>query len=390
MVVWGSTRTMAFSSGRSQCCRLVEIVDDDTPFEAIDHAVAEADGDDCCPHWGGRAGQLGGHGGQDALHPVCGDGDVDRPVAVHVDQHRPNSALAHGGKDQGDGRGGGGLVDDARIGGEGQVPDVRPVGPTGERGQRFGTVTGHQHIEPMVDELDAHHVRWCHTGDVGGVAEQLGQVADPEHVAGPGVVAQLQLEIGERALRFRPGDAAAEGPPPDLPAPPAVQRGDKTDGGEAEEARAHGESVRCRFRAGAEQVDASWRRRSTGQRGSECVSRMVEGQRRPGWSGAGGLRGIRVARRALTECPKVVARVGSDVRHGCWSPEERGRCWMIVAPEPLLLETRLMDPGVPAAGEVTVGAAGEAAGEGACNGGDVAGTAGGAWVAPGMVSDHPG
>ena len=70
MVVWGSTRTMAFSSGRSECRRLVEIVDDDTTFEAIDHAVAEADRDDCCPHWGGRAGQLGGHGGQDALHPV--------------------------------------------------------------------------------------------------------------------------------------------------------------------------------------------------------------------------------------------------------------------------------------------------------------------------------
>ena len=88
--------------GSRQCCRLVEIVDDDTPFEAIDHAVAEADRDDCCPDGGGRAGQLGGHGGQDALHPVRGDGDVDGPVAVHVDQHRPNRALAHGGKDQGE------------------------------------------------------------------------------------------------------------------------------------------------------------------------------------------------------------------------------------------------------------------------------------------------
>ena len=51
MVVWGSTRTMAFSVGSQQCRRLVEIVDDDPPVEAIDHAVAEADGDDCCPHW---------------------------------------------------------------------------------------------------------------------------------------------------------------------------------------------------------------------------------------------------------------------------------------------------------------------------------------------------
>ena len=58
--------------------------------------------------------------------------------------------------------------------------------------------------------------------------------------------------------------------------------------------------------------------------------------------------------------------------------------------ERLLTEPWLMDPGVPAAGEVTSGAGDEAAGEGACGGGDVAGNTGGAWVAPGMVSDHPG
>ncbi len=58
--------------------------------------------------------------------------------------------------------------------------------------------------------------------------------------------------------------------------------------------------------------------------------------------------------------------------------------------DPLLLEAPLMDPGVPAAGEITIGAVDEAAGEGVCGGGDVAGTTGGAWVAPGIVSDHPG
>jgi hypothetical protein len=49
-----------------------------------------------------------------------------------------------------------------------------------------------------------------------------------------------------------------------------------------------------------------------------------------------------------------------------------------------------MGPGVPAAGEVTIGAVDEAVGEEACGGADVAGTTGGAWVAPGMVSDQPG
>jgi hypothetical protein len=62
----------------------------------------------------------------------------------------------------------------------------------------------------------------------------------------------------------------------------------------------------------------------------------------------------------------------------------------LLPPEPLLLEVPLMDPDVPAAGEVKIGAVDEAAGEGVCGGGDVAGTTGGAWVAPGMVSDHPG
>ena len=49
-----------------------------------------------------------------------------------------------------------------------------------------------------------------------------------------------------------------------------------------------------------------------------------------------------------------------------------------------------MDPGVPATGEVAIGEVDEAAGEEVCGAGDVAATTGGAWVAPGMVSDHPG
>jgi hypothetical protein len=116
---------------------------------------------------------------------------MDGPVAIQVDQHRPNRTLAHGGKNQWEGRGGGGLIYNSRVGGERQVPDARPVGPMFERARRFGTIAGHQHIQPIVDDFDAHHLRWCHTGNVGGVAEQLGQVADPEHVACPGVVAQL-------------------------------------------------------------------------------------------------------------------------------------------------------------------------------------------------------
>ena len=83
--------------------RLSEIVDDDAPLEAIDDSVAEADGHHCCPPGGGGADQLGGDGGQDSLHPIIGEGDVDGPVVVDVDQDGPLSALAHCRQDQGHG-----------------------------------------------------------------------------------------------------------------------------------------------------------------------------------------------------------------------------------------------------------------------------------------------
>ena len=257
-----------------------------------------------------------------------------------------------------------------------------------ERGQRFGAVAGHQHIEAIVDQFDAHHLRWCHTGHVGGVAEQLGQVADPEHLAGPGVVAQLQLEIGERALRLRPGDAAAEGPSSDLPASPAVQCGDQTDGGEPEEAGAHGD----RSDVASGRMRSGWthlgHRRPAGRRGWEL--RLRNGGE-PAVAGmelvpAGSVGSVWCGGTDRTSEGRL-ARVGLMCVRGVEFPRPTGTtaagtrcCWT----------TSLMDPGVPAAGEVTVGAVDEAAGEGACNGGAVVGTTGGAWVAPGMVSDHPG
>jgi len=83
------------------------------------------------------------------------------------------------------------------------------------------------------------------------MGEDLGQVVDPEHLTGSGVVAELQLEIGERALRLRPGDVAAEGTASDLSTPPRVKGVAETDGSEAERAWADGNqsdvvTVRCR------------------------------------------------------------------------------------------------------------------------------------------------
>lgn len=81
--------------------RLLEIIDDDTPLEAIDDAISEADGHHRRPPGGGCAGQLGGHRGEDPLHPIGGDGDVDGLVAVDIDQDGPLGALTHGRQDQG-------------------------------------------------------------------------------------------------------------------------------------------------------------------------------------------------------------------------------------------------------------------------------------------------
>ena len=263
---------------RSQQRRyFVEIVDDDPSVEAIDHAVAEANGDDCCPHGCGRSNQLGGHGGQEALHLFGRDGEVNGPVAAHIDQHCTGGAVAHGGKSQGNGRGSGGFVDDARIGGEGQVPDVWAVGPTCERGHGFPAVAGHQHLEAIVDQFDTHHLRWCHCGHLGSVAEQLGKVAEPERLAGPGVVAQLQFEISERALRLRPGDAAAEGPAAELPTSPAVECGDQTDGGKAKEAGTHGQ----RSNVAPRRVRNGWTNLGTG------VRPLARGWQVRHWNGGG-------------------------------------------------------------------------------------------------------
>jgi hypothetical protein len=66
-------------------------------------------------------------------------------------------------------------------------------------------------------------------------------VVEPEHLACPGEVAELQLEIGERTPRFWSGDVPAEGAPPDLSTPPTVQGGDQPDCSQPEEACTDGD-----------------------------------------------------------------------------------------------------------------------------------------------------
>ncbi len=177
---------------------------------------------------------------------------------------------------------------------------------------------------PSWISFDTHHLRWCHCGHLGSVAEQLGKVAEPEHLAGPGVVAQLQFEVGERALRLRPGDAAAEGPSSKLPPSPAVECGDQTDGGKAKEAGTHGN----RSNIAPRRVRNGWTNLGSGIRPvavvGMCATGMVEGQRQPRWNGASGHRGFRLvmgrrpstgrslARRSLASGSSRSLRYGAD------------------------------------------------------------------------------
>jgi len=111
------------------------------------------------------------------------------------------------------------------------------------------------------------------------VAKQLGKVAEPERLASTGVVAQLQLEVSERALRLRPGDAATEGPPSELPTSSAVECSDQTDGGKTEEAGTHGN----RSNIAPRRVRNGWMNLGAGVQllvvFGVCASGMMEGQR---------------------------------------------------------------------------------------------------------------
>ena len=96
-------------------------------------------------------------------------------------------------------------------------------------------------VETVGPDRDAEHRGPRCAGAVGGVGEEVTEAGEPEQAVGSGVVAERELEVGERAVRCREGDAPAGGAPHALAAPPALEGTEESDGGQAEDARPDGE-----------------------------------------------------------------------------------------------------------------------------------------------------
>ena len=83
--------------------------------------------------------------------------------------------------------------------------------PALERRGSFAGLFCDEDVETVGADLDAEHRGPRCAGAVGGVGEQVAETGEPEQAVGPGVVAELELEVGERAVRGGEGDAPAGG-----------------------------------------------------------------------------------------------------------------------------------------------------------------------------------
>ena len=219
----------------------VEIVGDHAAVEPVDHPVAEADRQDARRRGSGRRGEFGADGGEGAGHPVGSDLHVDARVVVEVDEQRGVLTLAHAEEGQGNRFCDHRVVEDSGVGAGRQVPDAGLAGPGFERRGSLVRFFADEDVETVGPDRDAEHRGPRCAGAVGGVGEEVTEAGEPEQAVGPGVVAERELEVGERTVRCREGDAPAGGAPHALAAPPALERTEESDGAQAEDARADGE-----------------------------------------------------------------------------------------------------------------------------------------------------
>ena len=164
-------------------------------------------------------------------------------VLLEVDEQRGVCALANAEEGQGNRICHHRVVEDTGVGGDRQVPDAWLPRPTLERRGSLARFFCDEDVETVRADLDAEHRGPRCAGAVGGVGEEVTEAGEPEQAVGSGVVAELELEVGERAVRCGEGDAPAGGAPHALAAPPAVEGADQSDGGQAEDAGADGEGA---------------------------------------------------------------------------------------------------------------------------------------------------
>ena len=60
---------------------------------------------------------------------------------------------------------------------------------------------GDEDVETVGPDRDAEHRGPRCAGAVGGVGEEVTEAGEPEQAVGPGVVAERELEVGERTVR---------------------------------------------------------------------------------------------------------------------------------------------------------------------------------------------
>ena len=221
----------------------VEILGDNAAFEPVDHPVAESDGQDPRRMGPGRGGEFGADGGEGADHLVGIDPYVDAWVLLEVDEQGSVYALANAEEGQWNRCRHHRVVEDTGVGGGRQVPDAWLPRPTLERRGSLAGFFSDEDVETVGADFDAEHRGPRCAGTVGGVGEKVAEAGEPEQAVGSGVVAELELEVGERAVRCGEGDAPAGGAPHALAAPPAVEGPDQSDGGQAEDAGADGEGA---------------------------------------------------------------------------------------------------------------------------------------------------
>jgi len=89
--------------------------------------------------------------------------------------------------------------------------------------------------------VDAEDLQPGHTGTVRAAGEEIGEAGETEQGIGPGVMAEVELEVPERAVPCGEGDAPTGGSPAALAAPSTVEGTHEADGTEAEDPGTDGE-----------------------------------------------------------------------------------------------------------------------------------------------------
>ena len=126
---------------------------------------------------------------------------MDARVPLEVDEQRGVSGLANAEEGQGNRFGHHRVVEDTGVGGGRQVPDAGLPRPNLERRGSLAGFFSDEDVETMSANLDAEHRGPRCASPVGGVGEQVTEAGEPDQAVGSGVVAELELEVGERAVR---------------------------------------------------------------------------------------------------------------------------------------------------------------------------------------------